>query len=636
MNFKFRNIKNFNSIYIIYGFIFLLQNTAFSQSDTTKNILNTFIGSDNFRFDSIPNDTSLQLFHIYKDFDKRSIAESFLGNLGSANYSNIYNKQVDDYGLDFLFNKPYDTYLIRPENIKYYNTRRPYTDIYYFSSTKIKDEQSLFFTHTQNVSSKLNVGINYKLVSSQGNYSNQQTKNHGIAGQSSYSADKYSMNFSICYNKFTLADNGGLIDTGNVNINALEAYLLNAETKLSGRYIYLTQKYHIGNYKGMLLNDTVIKIFKPSISFVHNFTHNKSYRLYSDTQNDENNYYNNFYYDIPEQEFSTYDSIFFRNLSNSFGVQSEDSFINKRKFGFDIIYKNELKKYSNFKQYLLFENEHKFIDNSVIFNLFNDKRKKTNLNLYANYYFSGYRSGDMKLSGKITRKFGNTDSLILLRLKLSSINQRPDFFTSNYYSNHYRWENNFTSIKTNKIDFDFSIPRFYLKAGINMSFINNYVYFGKEIVPVQYNKSLNIISAYISKDFNLGIFKMLNKIIWQKVSNSEIVSMPQLSAYNATFIDFRWKSLQVNLGFDVYYTTKYKMYGYNPAIGNFYLDNTTETGNYPFVSAFASGKVKSNVLLFIKLEHANAGLFRELYYNVNHYPLYERMTKFGIRWTFTN
>jgi len=130
---------------------------------------------------------------------------------------------------------------------------------------------------------------------------------------------------------------------------------------------------------------------------------------------------------------------------------------------------------------------------------------------------------------------------------------------------------------------------------------------------------------------------MHNKVVWQKASNEGIVSLPELALYHASYFELKYKrAMRAHIGFDIYYSRPFKTYSYNPAIGQFYFENLKLTGDYAFGSAFINVKLKKNVTMFFKMEHVLSGVFKEIYYSVNNYPVNNRIFKFGVRWTFNN
>jgi hypothetical protein len=618
--------------------LFSTFNTLWGQEDSMKNILKSFVLKDKFEEVEIKIDTSVEMFQIYKIIEKNSISSSNLGNIGTADLSNIYIYRTDNFKSDFLFNLPYALYQIQPENIQYYNTRRPYTDILYTTATKIKDEQTINFTHTQNVNPRLNVGFNYRLILSLGEYPNQSTRNNTFSFHTSYTGDKYRAFGSFSYNKFKQQENGGIIDTGSIpDINSLESYLSDASSKLMSRTVFLTQKFRFGKYKSIKINDSLQQIYEPLISIGHNISYNLSYRTYSDRQDaGKMNYYTQYYY----SNLATNDSASLSNLENSLRLQSEARFNERFKFGFSLMFTNQQKQYFNFKDYIRTDNTQYYSDNSVSATMFSNRQKNLQVDISANYFMSGYRMGDYLAQVDILKKINSKNTSPFFIISLKTHRKKPSYFLQYYYSNHFRWENQFDAEYTLAAEANFKVPQWFLEIGFNSQYIRNFVNFETNVVPVQNKKEINVMTGYVSKNFNLGRWHTQNKVYWQKTSAAQSISIPEWALFHSSYLELKYKkALKTDVGFDLYYTSSFKAYNYNPAAGQFYLDANSQilAGDYPHGSVFINALInQGRVLMFIKFEHINSGFLKDIYYSTAHYPINSRMFKLGVRWTFPN
>ncbi len=92
-------------------------------------------------------------------------------------------------------------------------------------------------------------------------------------------------------------------------------------------------------------------------------------------------------------------------------------------------------------------------------------------------------------------------------------------------------------------------------------------------------------------------------------------------------------ALTGQLGFNVYYRTKFYADAYSPSIAQFYSQRVEKIGGYPLVDAFLNFKWK-RALIYLKLEHANQGYPNNEYFATYLYPYNPRIFKFGVLWTF--
>ncbi len=629
----------------IYTFLlliifFVLNKSVFAQhdADSLTNILVTLNLKNDFTPQPIPfNDSILEFFHKVEPKDNHSILTIDLANLGSASISEYFFARDDFYKRNFFFNTSFNNYITNSENVVYFNTRRPYTSIMHSTSSKTRDLQTIDFIHTQNVNPDLNFGIRYNFISSLGQYLDQANSLNSVGITGNYKKNRYSVYASYIYDKFKLQNSGGYNDTIGFDPVVPEHFLQNSGTVLFNQAVSITQKYNLGKYKNLSYKDTIVKVLEPRISFSHNILISRRYHLYKDEEKSEDTYYIHNYY----LNNFTYDSVAVQSMSNKFRTGSEEIFEKQYKFGFSFILNNNWYRFYNFKDYIILQNTKTFVENQLTGNIYTINEKGLNFNFSGNYYFTGYRASDFQIKTEIFKDLFQNKYKSLIILKAVYSNMKPDYFQNTYYSNHFIWENNFNPIKRTDIEFKYLINpiKFYFR--FNSAFIKNFIYNDISASPVQYNSNLTVLAASVEKRFNLHRVIFENKLIWQQSSDDNVLSLPLLAVYQSTYFTMNYQnSLYVHAGFEVYYSTKYKSYSYNPAIGQFYFENNDRkyAGNYPYITVFANLRIKRNVLLFFKLMHVNSGILNNdiLPYNVIHYPLQTRLFKFGVKWTFKN
>lgn len=604
-------------------------------ADSLTNILITFNLKDNFKkVNTTFNDSSLSFFHKTEPTYKNSILPADLGNIGSAYISEIFFKRPDFYKRKFLFNYPYYSYLRNAENAIYFNSRRPYTSIKHTTSSKVLDLQTINFIHTQNINPDWNIGIEYIFNSSLGQYLSEKKGLNSVSITTNYTKNKYTLYASYVYNKFNLENSGGYNDSLGFDIKVPEPFLKKSGSILYNQELSVTQKYNFGKYKNLSYRDTIIKVPEPRISLSHNLLLSRRYRVYNDINEGSNTFYLYNYY----QNSFSYDSIAIQSLSNKIRLGSEEVFEQKNKLGFSVILNNNWYKIYNFKEYILLKNTNTYFENQVKGEIYTINNKFFNLNFSGNYYFSGYRKNDFRISTNLSKELFKNKFNSLLQFDASYTSMKPDYFENILYSNHYIWENNFLPVKRTEVNLNYEIKG--IKFNFNSALIKDYIYYDITASPAQFDSSIAILSGSLEKKFKLKRIIFENKLIWQHSENNNIISLPKLAAYQSTYFIIHYQnSLLVHIGFDIYYSTSYKAYNYNPATGQFYFINNTKklAGNYPYTTLFANLKIKKNVLLFFKFSNMVYLLQKDvLPFYVNHYPIGGMKFKFGIKWTFKN
>jgi hypothetical protein len=109
--------------------------------------------------------------------------------------------------------------------------------------------------------------------------------------------------------------------------------------------------------------------------------------------------------------------------------------------------------------------------------------------------------------------------------------------------------------------------------------------------------------------------------------------MPNIVARQIIYYENRIfkKAMKIRVGANVTYSTKYYAQAFMPSISQFYAQNTTKIGDYPFVDFFLSTHLKL-AQIFFKWEHLNAGFSGLTYLTTPTTPFLDRSFKFGVSW----
>ena len=115
--------------------------------------------------------------------------------------------------------------------------------------------------------------------------------------------------------------------------------------------------------------------------------------------------------------------------------------------------------------------------------------------------------------------------------------------------------------------------------------------------------------------------------------------VPDLNIYTNLFLRFKIaRVLKCDFGADARFFTKYYAPDYCPALGQYAVqtgNNRTEVGNYPIVNVYANFHLQ-RTRFFVMMSHINAGQGKPDYFLAPHYPLNQRIFRFGVSWNFYN
>ena len=602
---------------------------------------------------NLDTDTALHLFQVYDYNDKHSISYSNLGNMGTPYIYNIFDDRELRKNNDVFFFDRINDFISKPEETKFYQVNHPYTWLYYATTPKARNGQVIDFRHTQNVNKNFNWGFNIGLVGSTGRMSHQHSRNTTFSPQMSYVGKHLSMYLFYNFTKTGIEENGGIVDTVEVKNERFTTRLSQPFSNWGKRSWNFVTEYSVGKTDFQIINDSTRKeIYTPRLTFGYVFKFDKMFRTYEDSELNPD-LYENFYFDGT----ATYDSLCFKRLTNQFHLKIAENQV----LGVSPAIKGaigmEAESYYNFQNYHSSNNPGDYSNAYFEGGIY--KNKSRNMFFNGNYrqYLSGYKVGDFQLKGSLGLKFyqGKSDTLkYYFKATADFSNKEPDYFLKRYYSNNYRWNNKFDKLLTTRIGAEFSVPNWHLKLGASNYLINNYIYFNHDAVPAQLGEALNVFSVSAMKDFFIWHVRFANRVTWQKTNHNEILNLPQVALYHATYFEFYLVKnvLLMQLGGEVNFSTEYDAFGYSPATSIYYPilkkepdENSpvTETakpafkkqnpGNYPLLNGFANIKIRG-VLMFFKWENICNGWLRDWYYSTDNYPYQDFHFMFGILWRF--
>ena len=152
-----------------------------------------------------------------------------------------------------------------------------------------------------------------------------------------------------------------------------------------------------------------------------------------------------------------------------------------------------------------------------------------------------------------------------------------------------------------------------------------------------YNKELLLLSGNFEKHFRFSGYNSENKILVQYTTANDVLRLPLVAIYTSNYWDqpFFKGALITDLGFDFYYTTRYKASAYMPPTGVYYLQNDRDVGGYPFLDVFLALRIK-RTRIFVSWNNLlqGVGLIGNNYFTTYRYPMKPRHIRFGLVWTF--
>lgn len=644
-------------------------------------------------------DTTYNTHFTEYPFMNKDVDASWLGVSGSpVQYFNFFKRSEED---NAIFYSAYTPYTYSAETLPQYNTKTPFTELAYWGtlfSTKEKEESNIKILTTQNITPALNFTLGYQRFGGRGMLRREDTDNRTAVIAANYLGKKYLMHAGFIYNRIIKSDNGGLIDSYQirdtlVDAREIDVYLKDAGTNIKRNTVYLDQKYRIpfdfinrikenkeakrqaavrdsvmaagdsleiAAFLEQVKADSVARAVADSLALaadtlgvgVHEdittafIGHSSEYSVFRKSYNDviSDNYGRDFYHDrFYLNPSKSADSLRVMRLDNrvflSLQPWSADAIVSR----IDVGLGDKLASYYSFSPVDYLEGSRNVLQNSVyLYAGANGQYDKyLQWDAFGKYNFAGFGMNDFEIDGNLTfsaypfRRAKN--SPLTLKAHFETSLKEPDYYQQNLFTNHYKWENDFSKISTTKVEGSLSIPRWKLDASVGYALLSNNIYYDTLGIVRQNTKPMSVLTASLRKDFTLWKFHFDNQALLQFSSDPDVMPLPLL-ALNLRYyfqLDVVKNVMQMQIGLNGRFTTKWYAPAYNPVLGVFHNQNAEKYGNSPVVDAFVNVQWK-RACIFVKVMNVNMGWpFEQAdYFTAAGYIGTQRVFKIGISWPF--
>lgn len=596
-----------------------------------------------FDFDIVTYDSTLDMLNLHRPANREGRVTAYLHQLGTAIQSHEYFEPNSP--TRFIFLQSFTPYMHQAETEEFYNVKTPFTLFGYDGG--MKDEQIISLLHTQNVTKGLNLFFKYNSFGGEGEYVDQKTKNRSGSLGGSFIEGRLATHVAWTFNRIDVQENGGIVDEYLVTDSIMApreipTRLSDARTFIKDRQWFIDQKVGFVKAKESDTSDTGGYWF----SLQYTFSSQKSVKYYVDNGQE---YFNPVTHDtlsLYEHNYSgrkTYDSCSYRDFNHQIRLNLEEIKNPYAPFGLYGALGVNKARYYYFNVDTLFDNTHSTTKSSGYVEAGLHRTRPGLLTFAGSYrqYFAGYRLGDFEINGSLTQRFSKSDKPMSLSAECLFEQRKVDYFLTNYQSNHYKWQHDFSERPmTAKVSARLDVPRFRTSIGGHYALLTNYIYLDTLCQPAQADKSFSVMDIQFRNHLSGAGFNLVSRINYQITGNDEVLPLANLTAYEALYYehDLFFKStgghLYFQLGLDMSYWTRYNAQAYCPATALFYNQNETQTGNYPFVGAFLNVRIKQ-VRFFICGHHVNYDLFDNRDFMLApYYPTSKATFSYGIRWSF--
>lgn len=623
---------------------------------------------------------------------REDINANHLGPAGSA--SQLYNFFRREEADNAIFFTPYQIYNYTPENLPMYNTKTPYTELAYWGTLFGKDEKeesNIKILTTQNILPEWNVTLEYHRFGSKGMLLNEDTDNRTFVASTNYMGKRYLMHAGYIYNKVSRTENGGIVDNfwirdTTVDGKEIAVALNSAHNKIKKNTVFLDQSYRIPfNFiydigKGKRKARKAEEARRDSIMATGDSTaiaalleeekaresekmaadsldrditsafigHSSEYTVYTKNYTDAidagdetgRDFYGNRFFINPT---NSTDSMRVMRLENRVFLRLQpwkaDGIVSKLDVGIG----DKLLNYYDYSPSNYLSTRRNTVLNSMYIyaGAQGQYKKYFDWNATGKYTFLGYEVNDFGIDANLTFSAypfrRDKSSPLLLNAHFETSLKEPDHYQQRLFTNHFRWENDFGKISTTKIEGRLMIPRWNLEAMFGYALLGNNIYYDTEGIVRQNGQAMSVMSAYLRKDFRLWKFHLDHQALFQVSSNPDVLPLPMLALNFRYYLQFDVvkKVMQMQIGANGRYTTRWYAPAYNPVAGVFHNQNEEMYGNCPDIDVFVNIQWK-RACIFIKLVNAGLGWPNDQadYFSAHHYILPQRTLKVGIFWPF--
>jgi hypothetical protein len=592
-------------------------------------------------------DSVLDNIHNYNFVNRSGNRYVDLGNLGTA-MRQVFYTPPPQIGTYFGINA-YTPYLTAPENVRYFDTKSPYTSLRYVQGGLF--QQLLNVTHTRNINPRWNIGLDYQRLTSSRQYGyNSRNERHAddyavVVHTRWISADSnYHILAHFSHLNHHVNEQGGLLDSLSADPdNLITNYQEEGQSQLpplqgsdptvrSNDYRNNWHVYH--QYK-----------FGNGFQVYHIFDRQTHRYSYNDYENRYDNFFNfrrdYFYPDVNEDrsyryyfsDDSTRDNMRYVLYENRIGLKGTfrgwDYRLYARRRDFSVTYGGD---------YQVFRGIPYINPTNTPYEAVRERRSENFLGAWGQYNFR-----------KNIRLYAEGEYLLFRDYKLSATFESPWFragYLSMLYSptlvqqrmsgNHFRWNDDLKTTSVNQLfgQLNLKYKALYFEPSVTVMNLANYVYFDQTITPKQ-STPFQVVQLGATLAFHGKVFHAINQAVFtQTTTDANVIRMP------TWFLNARWyaegylfkKALYMQLGFDAHYKSDYYADAYMPAIAQFYLQDNFLVRGYPVIDVFANARV-GRVRLFAKMSHVNQGVvFGNGYFTSAYYPGQRRAFGFGVIW----
>ncbi len=611
-----------------------------------------------------------------------------LGNLGSPRHPRLFTLRSMDFS-QFIFADPHDYFITTFDQVRFTNTKSPFTNLTYHECGDREDGEDRFRAlFAVNASRDIGFGFNIDYLYGRGYHDHQSTSDLGGTLWGSINKEKYNAHFTVYTNYLKTGENGGItnddyvknpenfpsrFDTKDIPTNLSKAW-----NKIHADGAQLTHSYSLGfrrynndttataadtlqpaepdptyDAAGLAQDTATLKrdstyTFVPVTSFIHTLKLARNTHKFIANE-DLSGFYTESFFDND----STSVRHTHTNVTNLLAVQLNEGFNRWAMAGIRLFAQHEYDRFTQPKGRLLSETtaENTFTLGGA---LYREQGGSLNFNLLAQTSGSGDTWGEFELDGNASIQFRLARKQMKLKAFAHIINREPTYFYRHFHSHHIWWDKELKNQTSTRIGGTVSSELTRTRLTLDAQNISHYTYFAnsQSLIPDtedetytmatdvrQAGDDIQLLSLRLDQDFRAGILNWENRIAYQTTSDKHVYPLPTLNVYtNLDLLFHIAKVLRVEFGADMRYFTKYEVPTYSPELGMFAIqapENRIKAGNHPVINVYANFHLK-HTRFYVMAHHVNYNKEGGNVFLAPHYPYNPFILKLGLSWNFFN
>ncbi len=567
-------------------------------------------------------DTTVNNLHQWEPLDPHENTYQDLGNMGTA-ARRLFYQAPDVIGARSGFDV-YDPYFLTADDIKYYDTQSPFTDMHIIWGGQNRARTNIDFS--RNVALGWNVGFGYQGIFADKQFSRRRRGDRNVEGVSYYffqrfvsENTRYQMLFNFTRNRHKVLEIGGLD--------------LNPNEVLASSFF--------DNNAPILFDDVQTVDLRINMHLYHEYRLTNLLQVYHvfDRQRQGATFTDgnistptDFYDFIMRDSSATADRPYFRTIQNEVGIKGR-----YKPFFYSLYYKG--RKFFFRNQYLP-----EFLTDETYTGFEHYFGGTVDFELDSVYQVFGFAetllNGNYRIGGEVNSPW--------LEGSIKRQQHDPGIMHQLYAGNHNLWSRDLRPIRTNELYGAVKLKwrRFLFKPLLHIQTVTDYVYFKEQdfvggltqVSPFQNSGQARVFSPGLNLDFTFfKNFHFKSKFRYNQVSGpgQEGFPMPEIFANGQLYYEniILQGNFEFQLGTEVHYRSEFFAPAYQAQIMQFYVQDDFLVKGFPVVDVFLNAKINRG-RIFLRFSNIMQLITGEGYFMTPFYPGLQSVFDFGAKWAF--